>query len=271
MPHDELLKVVAEMRNNDTSFIQNLVFTPNEYLVTAFDQEQLYDMELFCVREKKVFVMDTTFNVCDMWFTDIAYQNLRLVNDKGEHPWFSGPILLHMKKSAETFSQFASALIVANNNLHGLSYLGTDLEKALFQGFKSILPKLKSLLCVKHMSDRDKKKLTKINARGQRKIIADIYGTNDGVARELGLASAEDEENFKTKLESLRDNWDDLAPSFYDWFSRTRAKQFIESVIDSAREGAGIDDLFYNNAIESLHSLWKVECGNKKLSIVDII
>lgn len=104
MPHDELLKVVAEMRNNDTSFIQNLVFTPNEYLVTAFDQEQLYDMELFCVREKKVFVMDTTFNVCDMWFTDIAYQNLRLVNDKGEHPWFSGPILLHMKKSAETFS-----------------------------------------------------------------------------------------------------------------------------------------------------------------------
>lgn len=149
-----------------------------------------------------------------------------------------------MKKSAETFSQFASALIVANNNLHGLSYLGTDLEKALFQGFKSILPKLKSLLCVKHMSDRDKKKLTKINARGQRKIIADIYKTNDGVARELGLASAEDEEDFKAKLESLRDNWDDLAPTFYDWFSRTRAKQFIESVIDSAREGAGIDDLF---------------------------
>ena len=49
---------------------------------------------------------------------------------------------------------------------------------------------------MQHISDRDQKKLTSLKARGQKEIIADIYGTNDGYTRELGLASAEDEENF---------------------------------------------------------------------------
>ena len=90
---------------------------------------------------------------------------------------------------------------------------------------------MQSLLCVKHMCDRDQKKLTSLKARGQKEIIADIYGTNDGYTRELGLTSAEDGEDFKIKLFSLKDKWEELAPSFHDWFSTQRASQFIDSVI----------------------------------------
>ena len=60
------------------------------------------------------------------------------------------------------------------------------------------------------------KKLTSLKAWGQKEIIADIYGTNDGYTRDLGLASAEDEEDFKIKLFSLKNKWEELAPSFHD-------------------------------------------------------
>ena len=101
--------------------------------------------------------------------------------------------------------------------------------------------------------------------------MADIYGRNDAILKELGLASAEDEVDFKIKVTSLEDKWEQLAPGFYDWFSTRRAKDFIEHVICSAREGSGIEDLFYNNAIESMHAVLKRETSGKKLSVVDAI
>lgn len=266
---DEILRVVEVMRREGANtLIRNIILTPEEYYVTVFEKQQLNNIVKFCVDANKILGMDTTFNICDMWVTDTVFQNLRLTNDKGEHPWFYGPVLLHMKKSKETFSRFAIDLVVGNSNIQDLPFLGTDLEKAMFQGFKGVMPNLKNLLCVKHMADRDQKKLTQLKARGQRKIIADIYGTNDGVVRELGLASADDEDDFTAKLMSLKEDWEELAPTFHDWFCRHRAQQFIESVIESARIDSDIDGLFYNNAIESLHAVLKQELQEKKLPIV---
>ena len=206
-----------------------------------------------------------------MWLTDTAYQNKRLVNSQGENPWWIGPVLLHMRKTPQVFSRFALEIVINNPMIGKLPFLGTDLEKALFQGFKAVCPDLKNLLCLKHMSDRDKKKLTELKAQNQRSIIADIYGKNDGVVRELGLASAIDQCDFEVKLNSLHEKWEELAPGFYDWFYTRRAELFINNVICSAREEAGFIDLFYNNAIESLHSVLKVETSGRKLPLVDLI
>ena len=101
-----------------------------------------------------------------------------------------------------------------------------------------------------------------MKARFQKEIIADIYGINDGYSRELGLASAEDKEDFKVKLFSLKDKWKELAPSFHDW---------IDSVIQSAKDGTSIDGLFYNNAIESLHFILRGEIGAEKLNVLGVI
>ena len=173
-------------------------------LVTAYSNAELNDIETFCVNGNNVLLLDTTFDVY-MWLLDTAYQNRKLVNDKLEHPLFFGPILFRMKKTPKMFSRFCMNLVASKAEIRKLPILGTDLEKALFQGFKVIIPTMQSLLCVKHMSDRDQKKLTSLKARGQKEIIADIYGTNDGYTRELGLTSAQDEEDFKIKSFSLKD------------------------------------------------------------------
>ena len=62
--------------------------------------------------------------------------------------------------------------------------------------------------------------------------------------RELGLDSAEDADDFKAKLESLEEKWETMAPLFHGWFTRVRSKQFVKCIIESAREGSGVDSLF---------------------------
>ena len=69
-----------------------------------------------------------------------------------------GPSILHMSKKPETFTRFCIEMVVTNPALRNLKYLGTDMERALYQGFKVVVPELKNLLCVKHMSDRDIKR-----------------------------------------------------------------------------------------------------------------
>lgn len=38
---------------------------------------------------------------------------------------------------------------------------------------------------MKHLEDRDRRKLSKMGVKGQKQIIADIYGSNNGVTKEL--------------------------------------------------------------------------------------
>ena len=101
-------------------------------------------------------------------------------------------------------------------------------------------------------------------------ILRDIYGSNDGITKELGLASSLDKDDFEAKLSSLKEIWDSLTDGFHNWFSRNRASKFIEYVIESARESSGIEDLFYNNAIESLHCSLKSKISGKK-NVIELI
>ena len=57
---------------------------------------------------------------------------------------------------------FAMEVVQENPTIRNLKFLGTDLEPALYLGFKEVIPDLKNLLCVKHMADRDQKKLTEL-------------------------------------------------------------------------------------------------------------
>ena len=129
---DDILQVFMQMKKEESRFIRNIVLTPDEYLVTAYSYAELNDIETFCVNRNNVLILDTTFD------------------------------------ARETFSRFCMDLVVNKAEIRKLPILGTDLEKSLFQGFKVIIPTMQSLLCVKHISDRDKKKLTSLKARGQK-------------------------------------------------------------------------------------------------------
>lgn len=52
-----------------------------------------------------------------------------------------------MEKTIQTFTRFDKNFILADTKRQQLLLLGTDFEKALFDGFKSASPNSKSLLC----------------------------------------------------------------------------------------------------------------------------
>ena len=83
-------------------------------------------------------------------------------------------------------------------------------------------------------------------------IVNDIYGERKGNAYEYGLAEAFDNDDLTVKLQSLELKWEGLCPGFYEWFMKKRKAKFVESVIQSAREGTDTVGLYYQNDIESL-------------------
>ena len=72
-------------------------------------------------------------------------------------------------------------------------------------------------------------------------------------------------------MESVKSVWDNLCPGFHKWFSKKRAYLFVQSVIETARTGAEVQRVYYNNLIESTHFREKMEQSYKKGIVADVI
>ena len=68
--------------------------------------------------------------------------------------------------------------------------------------------------------------------------MADIYGLQNEVLLQSGLADAEDESDFDAKLESLRATWEDLVPGFHRWFTCNRSRIFKEFSFSQSERNA---------------------------------
>ena len=162
-----------------------------------------------------------------------------------------------------------------------LKRVGVDMENAIFNGLKTVFPNLESLRCVKHIGDRDKIKLKKLlstvkadkvqKARIEFDIMTDIYGKNNGAVYELGLAEAVDSDDFDAKLSSLEHRWNGMCTGFFSWFQRKRRDYFCTSVIQSAREGTDVVGLFYQNDIEAMHKVEKLNQAFEKKTLLEVI
>ena len=101
-----------------------------------------------------------------MRLTDTCYRNKRLINSKsGAHPVFLGPVMLHFTKDEATFSRFALELLLSKSSFLRLKTIGVDLEAAITSGFQKVVPLLKKLVCVRHLSKRDEVKLNNLFAK----------------------------------------------------------------------------------------------------------
>ena len=89
------------------------------------------------------------------------------------------------------------------------------------------------------------------------RIMADIYGTQNNILFQTGLADAINEHDFMAKSDSLGQIWDYLFPGFQRRFWMKRVPLFIEYAILSARENACIESQFYTNGLELKHRLPK--------------
>ena len=269
--------MIKEQKNN--SMIQSIVVKENAYFFYMSTSRQIEDIIAFCCGDdhNEVLGVDTTFNLCDLWITDTCYKNKRLVNIRtGNNPVFLGPLLFHFTKDETTFTRLAVEMIAMNPVIMTeLKKVGVDMEDAIFNGIKKVIPNVSQLYCVRHLSQRDEIKInqllgkTKTTAAEKNKakseIMKDIYGERKGSVYEYGLAEAEDISDFNIKLTTLEERWESLCPGFYQWFVGNRKEKFEESVICSARKKTSINGMFYQNDIESLHFIEKRnQCFQKK-------
>ena len=134
---------------------------------------------------------------------------------------------------------------------------------AIWQGLKQIFLSNKPLYCVRHLQQRDEKKIEKLLSKthssaaernkAKSEILKDLYWVREGGMYEYVLAESENENDFLTKLNSLEKRCKSLCPGFFEWFVLKREQKFIESVIVSARDGTNLDGLYYQNDIECIH------------------
>ena len=274
------LHTLLRAQRDSVSFLKTVTVTDQSYIAFAFTEKPLSDIEKFCCKstEAGVFAVDTTFNLRDLWLTDTSYRNKRLVNTiDGGAPVRLGPIMLHFTRVEKTFGRFRLEIPSANLNLKNISFIGVDLESAIFTGLKTMISGLCRLICVRHLMKRDESKLADLLPKTGRniadrklsssEIIKDIYGSRVAKLYEYAIAEAIDPDDFNAKLDSLEDRWEALCPGFDQWFVRNRKSMFLESVIQPARLNSDSTGLYYQNDIESIHASEKRYQNFKKESI----
>ena len=78
--------------------------------------------------------------------------------------------MLHFTKDEKTFGRFGLEISPANPNLKNISFMGVDLESAIFTGLKTRIPGLRRLICVRHLMKRDESKLANLLPKTDRNI-----------------------------------------------------------------------------------------------------
>ena len=250
--------MIASLRSN--SLMNSVTFTKEYYTTLNVLPNMLHDLYRFCVLGNGIFRVDTTFELVEsLWLTDTTYTNEALVNLQGKHPEFPGPSFWHFRKNRECYRRFAGELIILKPELLGIKKVGHDLDKALSSGLTDIFQNATKLWCTQHLQERDAHQIRSMGANQltQSRVMADIYGSQNEILLQSGLADAEDESDFDAKLESLKPIWQDLVPGFHHWFTSNRSVIFKECLVLSAREQCGIQGRFYTNGLELKHKLQK--------------
>ena len=185
--------------------------------------------------------------------------------------------MLLFTKDKKTFGRVGLEILSASPKLKNISFIGVDLESAIFTRLKTVIPGLCRLICVRHLMKADESKLEDLLPKAGRniadrklslsEILKDIYGSKVANFYEYGIAEAIDPDDFNAKLESLEDRWEALSPGFHQWFVRNRKFLFLESVIQSKKLNSDSTGLYYQNDIESIHASEKRYQNFKKESI----
>ena len=145
--------------NRRNAFIRD-VRVGGEPLCVLASERQLQDLKRFCCDETefKPLTVDPTFDIGQFNVTPISYQHLLLETKEKKHPTLIGPVLIHEKKTEETYSTFASSIKAMEPGLSNLMAFGTDDEKALENAFNHNFERSTHLLCEIHLKKKLREK-----------------------------------------------------------------------------------------------------------------
>ncbi len=237
----------TQARNKNTAFIRD-VRVGAEPLSVLASERQLNDLQRFCCNVNKFqpLTVDPTFNIGEFNVTPISYQNL-LMHTKQEkkHPTIIGPVLLHEKKTKETYSLFCGVLKALKPALNDLLAFGTDDEEPLANAFDENFQRSTHLLCSIHMLKNVESRLVEMGITGKvkKEITDDIFGRQNGDIYEKGLCDAADAEQFEKQMVILKTKWASShknGQTFFKWFEKNKREKFINSLISPVRQRAGL-------------------------------
>ena len=99
---------------------------------------QLNDIEHFCCNSHQFSILgvDPTFNLGNFSVTVSIFRHLHLLDRSTQkHPVILGPMLIHQRKTTQTYHFFASSIVGLRPQLSNLQAFGTDGEKSLEAAF----------------------------------------------------------------------------------------------------------------------------------------
>lgn len=126
-----------------------------------------------------------------------------------KHPVILGPMLIHQRKTTQTYHFFASSIVGLRPQLSNLQAFGTGGEKALEAAFQLQFKGAIHLLCFIHVKDAILQKLRDIGICGDSNsyFIQSIFGRQEGTHRFEGLVDCDDLEMFETNLKDMEQDW----------------------------------------------------------------
>ena len=270
--HDPLFAIMEQCKKEESQvdpFIRNVLGAPDAMCILAQDR-QLNDMVRFCCDPKlfSIVGVDPTFNLGDFSVTVTTYRHLQLLNRSTKKPpVLVGPILVHQRKTMQSYHFLASSLVGLCPDLNSLQAFGTDGEKALGDAFKLQFSSATHLQCFIHVKDCIIRKLRDIGIVGgaSKPFLQDIFGSQEGTHLYSGLVDCNVAMEFDENLKKLKDKWNEAeckirsstSPVFFDWFTRYQSNIMKETMLRPLRQKAGLGNPpmpYTNNANESANA-----------------
>ena len=263
--------------SKEVQYICNLQWTPSPRMV-VLTENVVQDVVDFCTDPETFtpFTTDTTFNVGPFYMTTTTYKHLKLVDQRsGKNPSLPGPALFHVNKILVSFCTLHKTLQERNRNVGDILAIGSDRFKGYANGFATVCPVARVIVCKKHAEDDVDRKLSSLGITGEarNKSKKDIFGSE--ASKEKGLIDSLSTAEFDSKLLLLRPEWEKREmearqttnPEFVYYFDVHLAQEMKEKMKLSVRREAGLgDEFFFENASESINHRFKVAIRNEKPS-----
>ena len=243
--YDLLVECKTQSRFQDTAFLREVKCAPEP---TCFlgNNRQINDIARFCTdpTEFQPIYVDATFNLGQFNVTIISYKHLLLENRRdGKHPTLVGPVLVHHRKTSQSYKYLCTNLVSLNPATKNLLAFGTDDERALVEAFEETFDCAVHLLCERHMQNTLKAKFKALSVPSayQAQFLQDTFGGASDGEYVPGLVDCRAIEEFQCRLDALEEKWSQAGEpgkEAYHWFVKNKAQKIFCSLGASVREQA---------------------------------
>ena len=269
----ELSGLAKDQEKCENRFVREVRSAP-EFTIFLANNRQLNDLERFCTNPDNFSILgiDTTFNIGQYYVTVTTYRNMLMLTEKEVEPVMIGPILIHQKKSFDSYFKLTSSILQEKPSLKHLKVYGTDGDVSLSQACEVCFTAADHLLCDIHMYDNISKKLQSLNIPKDvsKTILCDIFGLSKEDIKDPGLVDSLNDDEFDENLTNLISKWRDMhqnGQEFINYFVENKSPLIKQCMSANIRSKCGLGyppSPYTQNANECINSVIKSDIRHEK-------